>query len=62
MYGRSEVAFIVHAPRHLSKPIALNDVARALSSGQLVYLAGASKHSLRALKDSSLLLTILLMP
>jgi quercetin dioxygenase-like cupin family protein len=37
-----------------------NDVTRALSAGELVYLAGASKHSLRALENSSLLLTILL--
>ena len=38
------------------------DVIRALSAGQLVYLSGASKHSLSAVDDSSLLLTILLMP
>jgi quercetin dioxygenase-like cupin family protein len=35
-----------------------NDVTRSLSAGQLVYLAGGAKHSLRALEDSSLLLTI----
>jgi quercetin dioxygenase-like cupin family protein len=38
------------------------DVIRGLSAGQLVYLSGASKHSLSAVDDSSLLLTILLMP
>jgi quercetin dioxygenase-like cupin family protein len=35
-----------------------NDVTRSLSAGELVYLEGASKHSLRALENSSLLLTI----
>jgi quercetin dioxygenase-like cupin family protein len=37
-----------------------NDVTRALSAGELVYLAGASKHSLRGVEDASLLVTILL--
>lgn len=37
-----------------------NNVTRTLSAGQLVYLAVASKHSLRASENSSLLLTILL--
>jgi quercetin dioxygenase-like cupin family protein len=37
-----------------------NGVTRSLSAGELVYLAGASKHSLRAVENSSLLLTILL--
>ena len=37
-----------------------NDTTRVLSAGQLVYLAGTSKHSLRAVDDSSLLVTILL--
>jgi quercetin dioxygenase-like cupin family protein len=35
-----------------------NGVTRSLSAGQLVFLAGASKHLLRALTNSSLLLTI----
>ena len=35
-----------------------NDVTRSLSAGLLVFLAGASKHSLRAVENSSLLLTI----
>jgi quercetin dioxygenase-like cupin family protein len=35
-----------------------NNVTRSLSAGQLVFLEGASKHSLRALENSSLLLTI----
>src|SRR5690349_4621101 len=35
-----------------------NDVTRSLSAGQLVYLAGGSKHSLRAVENSSLLLSI----
>jgi quercetin dioxygenase-like cupin family protein len=35
-----------------------NGVTRSLSAGQLVFLEGASKHSLRALDNSSLLLTI----
>jgi quercetin dioxygenase-like cupin family protein len=35
-----------------------NDVTRSLSAGELVHLEGASKHSLRALENSSLLLTI----
>jgi quercetin dioxygenase-like cupin family protein len=35
-----------------------NNVTRSLSPGQLIYLAGASKHSLRARENSSLLLTI----
>jgi quercetin dioxygenase-like cupin family protein len=35
-----------------------NDVTRSLSAGELVYLPGASKHSLRAIENSSLLLTI----
>jgi quercetin dioxygenase-like cupin family protein len=35
-----------------------NEVTRSLSAGELVYLEGASKHSLRALENSSLLLTI----
>jgi quercetin dioxygenase-like cupin family protein len=35
-----------------------NDVTRSLSAGQLVFLAGGHKHSLRALENSSLLLTI----
>ena len=39
-----------------------NDVTRSLSAGQLVYLTGASKHSVYSLEDSSLLLTILLQP
>jgi quercetin dioxygenase-like cupin family protein len=38
------------------------DVTRTLSAGQLVFLTGARKHSLRAVDDSSLLLTILLRP
>ena len=37
-----------------------NDITRVLSAGQLVYLAGGSKHSLIALEDASLLITILL--
>jgi quercetin dioxygenase-like cupin family protein len=37
-----------------------NDITRVLSAGQLVYLAGGSKHSLIALDDASLLITILL--
>jgi quercetin dioxygenase-like cupin family protein len=37
-----------------------NDVTRSLSGGDLVYLAGARMHSLRAVENSSLLLTILL--
>jgi quercetin dioxygenase-like cupin family protein len=36
-----------------------NDVTRSLSAGELVYLAGASKHSLRAVENSSVLVTIL---
>ena len=36
------------------------DAAVELSAGQLIYLAGSQKHSLRAVDDSSLLLTILL--
>jgi quercetin dioxygenase-like cupin family protein len=35
-----------------------NDVTRPLSPGDLVFLAGASTHSLRAIENSSLLLTI----
>jgi quercetin dioxygenase-like cupin family protein len=35
-----------------------NNTTRLLSAGQLVYLAGASKHSLRARENSSVLLTI----
>jgi quercetin dioxygenase-like cupin family protein len=37
-----------------------DDVTRALSAGELVYFPGGSKHSLRAVENSSLLLTILL--
>jgi quercetin dioxygenase-like cupin family protein len=37
-----------------------NNVTRSLSAGELVYLAGASKHSLCAVENASLLLTILL--
>jgi quercetin dioxygenase-like cupin family protein len=37
-----------------------NDVTRSLSAGELVYLAAASKHSLRAVENSSVLVTILL--
>ena len=37
-----------------------NEVTRSLTAGQLIYLARASKHSLRSLENSSLLLTILL--
>jgi quercetin dioxygenase-like cupin family protein len=35
-----------------------NNVTRTLSTGKLVFLEGGSKHSLRALEHSSLLLTI----
>ncbi len=37
-----------------------NDVTRVLAPGQLVYLRGGSKHSLLAVADASLLITILL--
>jgi quercetin dioxygenase-like cupin family protein len=37
-----------------------NNVTRSLSAGELVYLAGASKHSLRGVENSSVLVTILL--
>jgi quercetin dioxygenase-like cupin family protein len=33
-----------------------------LTAGQLVYLAGSDEHALRALEDSSVLVTILLAP
>lgn len=35
---------------------------RELTAGKLVYLAGADEHALKALEDSSLLVTILLPP
>lgn len=38
------------------------DTHCALAAGQLVYLRGSEEHSLRADVDSSLLLTILLIP
>jgi quercetin dioxygenase-like cupin family protein len=37
-----------------------NDLTRVLAGGQLVYLTGGSKHSVRAVTDASLLITILL--
>jgi quercetin dioxygenase-like cupin family protein len=36
------------------------EVERELTRGTLIYLQGSAKHSLRAVEDSSLLLTILL--
>jgi quercetin dioxygenase-like cupin family protein len=35
-----------------------NDVTCSLSAGDLMFLTGASKHSLRAIENASLLLTI----
>ncbi len=39
-----------------------NDAVQQLGAGELVYLPGSAPHSVRAVKDASLLLTILLPP
>ncbi len=38
----------------------VGDSERELTAGKLIYLAGSDKHSLRAIEDASLLVTILL--
>jgi quercetin dioxygenase-like cupin family protein len=40
----------------------MTDGARAIREGQLVYLLGGTEHSIRGVRDSTVLLTIVLEP